>query len=240
MAELKSRHFKKLLGPLWWLFEPLALAVVYFFLTIVVFRSSTGEHHLLFILIAVITWRWFSQSVDGAPGFFMQYASILTRTNFPLMPLMYVYSSIHAVYFLAGLVVIFGFLVAYSVPFTANLIFLPLIIGIQAMFNLGLSSLVAKAGIHIKDLMAATWVFTSIWFYISPGIYPESLVPEEWKFAYDLNPWATLFPAYRAVLLDGTMPDLGRLAIWAVVFLVMMIVGMKIISRNRGKLYKLF
>jgi len=237
-AEIKSRHFRKLLGPLWWLFEPLSMAIVYYFLTIIVFHSSTGSNQFLFILIAVITWRWFSKSIDESPLLLGSYASIIGRTNFPLLPLLYVYSGLQLVFFAAGIVVIFAFLAAYGIPLTYNIIFLPFIMLVQGTFIIGLSSILARVGVFVKDVGSAVWVFTGIWFYLSPGIYSETLIPQQYRFLYEINPWATIFPAYRAVLLDGTAPDFTKLAIWLGIFSVMMIIGLKVLSRNRGRIYK--
>jgi lipopolysaccharide transport system permease protein len=237
-AELKSKHFRKLLGPLWWLFEPLAMAMTYYFLTIIVFHSSSGPNQFLFILVAVIAWRWFSKSIDESPLLLGSYASIIGRTNFPLLPLLYIYSGLQLVYFAAGIVVVFAFLAAYGIQLTYTIAFLPFVMLVQGTFIIGLSSILARVGVYIKDLGSAVWIFTSIWFYLSPGIYSESLVPQQLRVLYELNPWATIFPAYRAILIDGTAPDFTKLAIWLVIFSVMMIVGLRILSRNRGRIYK--
>lgn len=237
-AELKSRHFRKLLGPLWWLFEPLSMAVVYFFITTILFKYSTGEEHLLFILVAVITWRWFSKSIDESPTLMTSNAHIISRTNFPLLPLFYIFTTVQLTYFLIGLLVLFFFLAIYGIPITSNIVYLPVIMIVQGTFILGLSSLLSRAGIYLKDLSSVVWVFTGIWFYLSPGIYPESLIPQEWRLIYDINPWVTIFSAYRAVLIDGFLPDLTKLVLWFLVFLTMTVIGLKVVSRNRGRIYK--
>ncbi len=237
-ADLKARHFRKLLGPLWWLFEPIMMSLVYFFLTAILFKSSSGSHQLVFILISVIVWRWFSKSVDESPTMLTSFGSALSRTNIPLLPFLYVFTGVQLFYFLTGLVVIFAFLILFQIPLTMFLVYLPMIMLVQITFNIGVSSLLARAGAHLKDLANATWVFTSIWFYMSPGIYSESLIPAHWRFFYDLNPWATILPAYRSVFIDGTMPDLVKLSIWLGIFLIMAIIGLKVINRNRGRMYK--
>lgn len=237
-AELKSKHFRKLLGPLWWLFEPLSMALVYFFLTTILFKSSTGPHQFLFILVAVISWRWFVRTIDDSPSLLHSYASIISRTNFPLLPLIYINAIVQLIYFLAGLVIIFAFLPIYGIPITANVLYLPLIMIVEGMFILGLGSLLARAGVHMRDLGSSVWVFTSIWFYLSPAIYPASLVPQNWRFLYDLNPWGIIFSSYRGVLIDGNQPDFFKLLIWAGIFFVMMVVGLKVVSRNRGRIFK--
>lgn len=237
-SELKSRHFRKVLGPLWWLFEPLSMSIIYFFLTTILFKSSSNSNQLLFILVAVIAWRWFSKSIDESPIILTSYGNILSRTNLPLLPFLYVAAGTQMIFFLAGLIVVFFLLALFGIHPTIYLLYLPLLILIQGTFNLGLSSLLARAGVYFKDLSSIVWVLTGIWFYLSPGIYSESLIPQEWRFFYDLNPWATLMPAYRDILINGAAPELTKLSIWFMVFLIMAIVGLRVISRNRGKLYK--
>src|SRR6202158_385554 len=138
-AELKARHFRKLLGPLWWLFEPLMMSIVYLFLSTFLFKSSSGSNQLLFILVAVIAWRWFSKSVDESPSMLTSYGSVLSRTNLPLLPFVYVSTIVNMVYFLTGLVVIFAILLLFGIPLTSNIVFLPFVMLVQILFIIGVT-----------------------------------------------------------------------------------------------------
>jgi lipopolysaccharide transport system permease protein len=237
-AELKSRHFRKMLGPIWWVLEPMLQAFIFFFLTKVLFHYEAGENYLLFLILSVIIWRWFARPVDNAPSLLLSYQAIISQTNFRILPMVYSTMMVELIYFLFGLMVIFAVMPFFGVWPSMNMVFLPYIMLVQGTFTLGLVSLIGRIGIFVRDLQQIVWVITSIWFYLSPGIYPVELVPSEFRQIYELNPFATILTAYRDVMIDGVQPDLLSLTIWFGIFIGLMYVGTSTIERARGKFYK--
>ncbi len=237
-AELKGRHFQKMLGPLWWLLEPVMFAFVYFFLATVLFKYSGGENYLLLIFTSVVVWRWFSRSVDNAPNMVLSYQSVVKQTNFPILPLFYTTALLEMTYFFFGLLALFVVCLIFGIHPTLNLIYLPIVVLVQFIFTLGIMGILATIGAFYRDIGQVTWLITSIWFYLSPGIYPETLIPQTLRPIYDLNPFATILPAYRALLLEGSPPDLTRLLLWTVIFIPLMLVGLNMVESRRRRYYK--
>ena len=238
-AELKARHFQKLLGPIWWLLEPTFMALIYFFLTTVMFRSSTGTHHLLFIFTAVIAWRWFSKTVDNSPSIVLSYAGLFKQTNFPAAIVLFVTATTEMVFFLSGLTVLIMFGMGFGVFPTVAYIYLPIVILTQLFFSFGIASILATLGVFVRDLAQIIYVFTSIWFYLSPGIYPVEMVPQRFLKYYYMNPFATIMPAYRSIMIDGKPPsDIHLLLLWFVFGIILTIIGVKFFLRTKPKFYK--
>jgi ABC-type polysaccharide/polyol phosphate export permease len=237
-AEFKEKHFQKALGPLWWFGEPFFIALTMIFLTEILFRRTFEENGFIIIIMSVLVWRWFSRSVDSSPYLLVNFQRELGNTNFPILPLVYTKILVEMVFFGFGLGIIFGIALLSGVTLTVNLIYLPIIMIIQLTFIIGLVTIFGKLGIFFKDLQMLIWPVISIWFYLSPGIYPETMIPDQYRWVYDLNPFATIFPAWRNVIVDGVQPDLMNLGIWFLVFLPIALFGVRDIVRSRGEYYK--
>lgn len=237
-AEFKQRHFQKALGPIWWLGEPLLLASMYVFITAFLFRYSLGEHHTISVIMAVLVWTWFARSVSGAPNLLLGFKNELTKTNLPVLPLIFTHFLFQLIIFGFSLVVIFVGLLVARVELTWNLAYLPILILVQFIMTIAISTIIARVGIFFRDISGVVSVLVHIWFYLSPGIYLRFVVPEEYRMIYDLNPFATIFPAWRDVLINGTQPDLMGLAIIFAVFLPIAFYGLRTVSTNRAQYFK--
>lgn len=238
-AELAARHFGKLLGPLWWLLEPVLMAGLYFFITTVMFSFSGGAHFLMLILTSVIAYRWFSKTVDSSPLLVTSYQGVLKQTNFPVTVLLLVNVATELMFFLFGLAVLLVAAWIAGFPPSPALVALPLIMLVEGLLILGLSSFLALAGAYLRDLAQVVWLGTSVLFYLSPGIYPIERVPEGLRPFYALNPFATLLPAYASVILDGRLPPLLPLLIWLVIGVAVSFVGVIAFTRSRRRFFKL-
>ena len=84
-SEARTRIFDKALGQAWLLLEPIVMAVLYFFITTVIFTYSGEQRQFLFILTSVVFWRWFSRTIDGAPLSIIGYGAVLKQTRFPVI-----------------------------------------------------------------------------------------------------------------------------------------------------------
>lgn len=238
-AELGARHFGKLLGPLWWLLEPLLMASLYFFITTVMFSFSGGTHFLMLILTSVIAYRWFSKTIDASPALVTSYQGVLKQTNFPVTVLLFVNVVTEAMFFLFGLAILLAASWLAGFPPSPALLALPLVILVEGTLILGIASFLALAGVYVRDLAQVVWLGTSVLFYLSPGIYPIERVPAGLRPFYGLNPFATILPSYVTVILDGTLPPLAPLLIWLVIGLLIALAGVVAFTRSRRRFFKL-
>ena len=214
------------------------MALVYLFLTTILFRQTFGEHQLIIIVMSVLIWRWFSKSLDNAPTLLASFQFELKKTNLPILPLIFSNVLVELMFFGFALIVIIAGVLLSGVSLSVYLAYLPILIIIQFTMIVGFVTYMAKYGALFKDLAQISWVFVAIWFYLSPGIYPEQLIPEGYRWLYDLNPFATIFPAWRNILIDGVQPDLIRLGIWFIVFLPFALFGLRSINKSRADFFK--
>lgn len=207
-SEAKSRIFDKVLGILWLLIEPIIMAGLYFFITTVVFSFGGEQRQFLFILTAVIFWRWFSRTIDGSPLAIVGYAAVLKQTRFPVIMVVLAFMGTELFFFAMSMVVLIFFLAFYGHFPNFHYVYLPIVMVTQFSMMLFFTLVFSAMGTFVKDLGGLLYAVTSVWWYLSPGIYPVSKIPEKWMWVYLLNPFAHILPAYRDIMIDNTTPNL--------------------------------
>jgi ABC-type polysaccharide/polyol phosphate export permease len=98
-------------------------------------------------------------------------------------------------------------LMIYGIPVSPlALLFLPIVIVIQLALILGLGIGSAALNVFYRDVDPLLKLVIQVWFYASPILYPVSLVPEQWRWVYFLNPMSGIIAAYRDILIYNTLP----------------------------------
>ena len=229
-SEAKAKVFDRVLGQIWLLLEPLIMAALYYFITTVVFSYVGERRQFLFILTAVIFWRWFSRTIDGAPLSIVAYGSVLKQTRFPVILVVLAFMATEAFFFAMSFVVLIAFLAVYGHYPNLRYAYLPIVLAAQCSVMLCLTIVFASIGTFVKDLGGILYAITGIWWYLSPGIYPVSKIPQDWLWVYMLNPFAHLLPAYRDILIDGARPALLPLLVILVLFSALSAVVIKVFN----------
>lgn len=207
-SEIRSRIFDKTLGILWLLLETIILAGLYYLLTKVIFRASIAENQFLFILVSLIFWRWFSKTVDNSPSAITGYGAVLRQTNFPVHLVLFIFMGIEFALLAFSFVVLVFFLMLFGIYPSVAYVYLPVVIITQFALTFPLVLLFSVIGTFFKDFGGILYAFTSIWWYLSPGIYPISSIPKQYLWLYNMNPFAHILPAYRDILIYSKAPEL--------------------------------
>ena len=92
-------------------------------------------------------------------------------------------------------------------------LWLPVLLIPQLMFALGAAWLIASLGVFLRDIAQGITLLLMAWMYLTPIIYPESIVPERFRWFIGINPFTSLVRSYRRIFLDGLAPD------WRVLFI---------------------
>ena len=120
------------------------------------------------------------------------------------MPLSIVLSCL--LHFLITFLFVFPILLIYGYLPQWSYLSLPLIILLQTIFVFGLSLFLSSIHVYFRDLRYILDVVLMAWFWLTPVVYPSTLIPESYLFLYKLNPMTLFVTAYRDVLLNGTLP----------------------------------
>ena len=219
-ADMKKKGADTLLGNVWWVLDPLLQMVVYVVFVAIILQASTPDYPL-FILSAILPWKWFTASVNDATSSVVSQERLIKQIQFPKIVLPVAATTAGVVGFAFGLIALALIMLFFRDRVSLNLLFIPVIAVVQYIFTLGFALAVASVNVFFRDLGNVL----RLWFYLSPALYSLSRVENTnfmqnnpvLLFLAKANPFAILFESYRAVIYgtpDGgpALPNWGALA----------------------------
>lgn len=230
ISDLKTKYSSSVLGFAWSMLNPLLMMLVLYFVFSNVFKT-TQEHFALYLLIGITAWRFFALGTSVAMSSIVGKASLVTKIFIPreILTLSTVLSafisSLLEFLVLIPLLVIFGVIPSLTIiifPFL-HILFFPIVYGI----SLALASLY----VYYRDMNQIWDVLIQIGFFLSPIVYPLTLIPENYRYYYMLNPITRLIEMYRGVLLYGRLPGFMDLVIVIFSGIVLLILGSLLFSK---------
>lgn len=201
IREIKSRYRASLLGFLWIVLYPLILAFILNFIFGRFVKINThGIPYFLFVLSGILFWNIFQQSVSLAKESLVWNRDLVTKTSFPknTLPLSYVFSKIPDFFVNCAILLFFYFLSGYE-PHTSSFFIFLLIIPLF-LFSAGISLAVSLANAVFRDFGRITELFLLLLFYATPIVYPDFLVPGNYKFFLLINPLSSMILFTRELL----------------------------------------
>jgi len=207
-----------LLGHVWWILDPLLQMPLYVLLVGVILRSGTADYPL-FVFAAVLPWKWFTSSVADATTSVSTRDQLIKQVPFPklVLPVAAITSGIPQ--FAFGLIPLLGLmLLFYRDRISLFLLLIPLVAAVQLLLTLAAGILLAAFNVFARDTGRLTGHVLRLWFFLSPGLYSTDRIdhvtaryPAVGHF-FRLNPFTTLFEAYRDLIYRARLPDPAALA----------------------------
>jgi lipopolysaccharide transport system permease protein len=227
--EIKVRYKQSALGVLWAILQPFSLMVIFtVFFSWFARMASDGIPYPLFSYAALLPWVFFSTSLSFAVPSLIANSHIITKIYFPreIVPL----ASVLAAFldFVIAALIFAGMLIVYRVAPTWNIFYVAPLLAIQVAFTVGVCLLLSAFTVLYRDVRHMLPLAIQIWMFVTPILYPASVVPERWRAWYfALNPMAVIIDGYRRAVIQGTPPELKYLALAAVVSGLLVWVGYK-------------
>jgi ABC-type polysaccharide/polyol phosphate export permease len=226
VRHLRGQYKQSVLGYAWAFVNPLSQMLILTFVFSTILRiPSEGVPYPLFLFVGLIPWMFFSNAVSSATESVVGAAGLVTKVYFPreVLPTAAVFTKLVDLGF--GLLILGALIVYYGQPLPLTSLWLPVLLAIQTIFTLGLSYPLAALNLFFHDVRFLVGVTLTLWFYLTPVIYPVDLVPEKYQFVYDLNPMSLFINAYRRVLLHGEGPGLEKVALGLAIALATFLIG---------------
>lgn len=226
-----------ILGPLWFIIQPLLTTFIYIILFGNIAKISTdGSPQILFYLSSITIWNYFSESLTKTSSVFTANAGMFGKVYFPrlIMPLSIVTSALmkFAVQFGVFLLIFFYYLI-FTETIQPNIwvLFTPVLIFLMAVFALGLGMIFSSLTTKYKDLTFLLTFGIQLFMYITPVVYPISALPEKYRFLVYANPLSPIFECFRYAFL-GSGDFQGINLVWSSVFIgLILIIGTIIFNK---------
>lgn len=219
--ELRVRYKHLSLGYLWSIANPLAYALLYYIVFALILKVKTPNYPV-FLIVGLFPWQWISNSIAVGPMTFYGNGSLIKKTLFPRFLIPFVVILQDLIHFLATLPIIFIFLLVYKIKIGWPLLWgLPLLLGIQFIIAYALNLMIASINLFFRDLERILALLMTFLFYLTPVLYDESLIPEQYRHFIAFHPLAPLMINWRNIFMRDTF-DFGLFtssAIWALALL---------------------
>lgn len=225
--DIKVRYKQTFFGASWAIIKPfLAMLIFSIFFGKLAKMPSDDFPYPIFAYTALLPWQLFSQILNYSGTCLVNNQQLITKVYFPrlIVPIATVGAGIVDFFFacLALLVMLFY----YHIPATSNLCLLPVLVLMVIFTALGAGIWISSLDVLYRDARHIMPFLLQIWFFISPIIYPASLIPARWRFIYNLNPMVGIIEGFRWSVLGGGRYPFTSLFISGVVILAILISGM--------------
>jgi lipopolysaccharide transport system permease protein len=234
-----SVYKQTVLGPIWFVLQPLATTMVFVLLFGRVAKIPTGgTPPFLFYLSGLVMWNFFSSSFSKTSDIFGTNAGIFAKVYFPrlVVPVSVVVSNLltFAIQFALFIVLMVGSGHAGS-PLSmlkALALMVPLICFV-GLLGLGVGIGVSSLTTRFRDLGYLSGFVVQLWMYATPVIYPTTIVPEQLKFIPLINPMTGPVETFRHLWLGTNATSVLNWEIGFVVMSVLLLIGLLLFSQTQ-------
>ncbi len=225
LRDIKVRYKQSVFGVAWVLVRPLASMAVYTVLFGKLARiPSDGYPYALFVLAAILPWGYFSNAVSSSAGSLVASAGLIGKVSFPrlVVPLASVAGGLLDLG--VSLVLLLAVMPFFGIAWTVNLAAIPLLVLAIVVTALGVGTLFSALTVAYRDFSSIAGYLLQFWLYVTPVVYPVSLIPENWRWVLRVNPMAGPIEGFRAALLGKSFVP-GDLALSFAVSAALLVVG---------------
>ena len=231
--EIKARYKHTVLGILWLFINPLIQMVVIGLVFSLIFKFGIKDYYQ-FLFVGLLPWNFFSLSINKATPSIVYARDLINKSSFPreVIPLSIVLS--HFIYFFISLIVLSLFLVIVGRDIIHLLNIIPLLTGLFLIliFSAGISLLTSALTVFYRDINFVTQAIILVWFYLTPIIYPLSLIPERARAYFVLNPLSGIIALFQFSLLGSGSINLPSLIFQIIIILLVFLIGFFIFRKH--------
>ena len=215
--ELVARYKGSVLGVIWALLTPVVMIVIFTFIFAGVFGARFGVRgtpwdYAIYLFCGLLPWNMFQETLIVSATTVIAHSNLVKRVVFPLetLPIAQALAALGNQLF--GTVALLVAIVIIRHELHATVFWLPVLLLPQLITTLGAAWLIASLRVFLRDIAQGISLFLMAWMYLTPILYPESIVPERYRLFININPFTPLIRCYRRILIEGSAPDWPGLA----------------------------
>lgn len=235
--EISVRYRQAAIGLLWVVLQPLLTTAIFTTVFVVFVRiPSQGQSYPLFAFAGLAVWQYFSRVVSEGGNSLVASTALITKVSFPRLiiplvpPLAAALDSLIAILALVAIAMLMGAHVGWTVLLS------PFVIVSVGLFGYAIALWIAPMNGVYRDVGIALPSIMQVAMYMSPIVYPASLVPERIRWLYELNPIAVMVNTMRWVVLGTNAPPVSGIGLFLVLTVLLFWGGSQLFRRMEGNL----
>lgn len=232
--DFKTKYKRSILGILWSFLNPLLTMIVQYFVFSTIFKTDI-PFYTAYLLIGIVCFNFFSEACGLTLTSILGNANLITKVYMPkyIYPVTRVMSSIInlGISFIPLMIVS----LVTGVHFTKAAFLALFFVMCLIIFSMGLGLLLSTSMVFFRDTQFLWGIFSMIWMYATPIFYPESILPDNFRFVLEVNPIYYFLKNIRLCILDGISPEPLIYVQCFAIALTMLLVGTTVFRKNQDK-----
>jgi lipopolysaccharide transport system permease protein len=224
--DIAVRYKQTVVGVAWAVAQPLLLAAIFsVFLGVIARTPPSGDTpYPLYALTGMTMWFFFTAAMSRASDSTVSSVELISKVYFPrvIIPLAALIQP--AVDFAIATSVLLAVMVAYGVVVGVHALMVPVVFALAAATALGIGLWMSALVVRYRDVRHVVPYLVQVMLFVTPVLYPLSLIPANYRLLYSLNPLVGVMEAWRWALLPGS-PAPGALLVVPVVSGIVLIVS---------------
>jgi len=224
--DIKVRYKQSLLGGLWAIIQPFATMVVFtLFFNKLAGIGSGDVPYPIFSYSALLPWTFFSTTITQMGNSLVNNQNLITKVYFPRITIPAAGAIRGLVDFAIASTLLIGMMVYYRyTPDWTFVLWLVLLVPLMAL-AMGVGMIFAAVNVKYRDVQHILPFMVQLWLFVTPVIWPVSMLPERWRLVLGLNPLAGLIEAFRACVVPTHELNLALFGISMAVTLIIFAIG---------------
>jgi lipopolysaccharide transport system permease protein len=225
--EVKVRYKQTALGVAWAVLQPVFTMIVF---SVIFGRlahlPSDGTPYPVFTYAALLPWQLFSYALTESSGSVVTNQRVITKVYFPRLILPLASVCVGMTDFLISFCVLLLMMAYYHLAPTAAVWTLPLWVLLTVLTALAVGLWLSALNVRYRDIKYVVPFLANVWMYATPVAYSLSIVPQEWRRIYALNPMVGVVQGFRWALLGQSRSPGSAVAISAAAIIVILASGL--------------
>ena len=229
--DVKVRYKQTALGAAWAILQPLFMMLIFtIFFGRLAGVGSSGIPYPLFALAGLVPWTFFANAITASGNSLVGSAHLITKVYFPRLIVPAAAMLAGLVDFLLAFLLLCLLMIYYRVALTVQILFLPVLVLLTALFSLGVGTWMSALNVKYRDVRFALPFLIQLWLFVSSVILPSSSVPRKWRWLLLFNPMSGIIEGYRSALF-GLPFDWPALSVAAVLTLLVLLYAIYAFTR---------
>jgi lipopolysaccharide transport system permease protein len=210
--DVKVRYKQTALGAAWAILQPLFMMIIFtLFFGRLAGVGSSGIPYPVFALAGLVPWTFFSNAITASGNSLVGSANLITKVYFPRLIVPAAAMLAGLVDFVLAFVLLVLLMVYYHIVPTIQVLFLPVLVLLTALFSLGVGTWFSALNVKYRDVRFALPFLIQLWLFVSSVILPSTALGPKWRWLLMLNPMSGIIEGYRSALfgLPFDWPALG-------------------------------
>ncbi|MDI2592896.1 ABC transporter permease [Pseudomonas sp. 681] len=239
--EFQARYRNSLFGALWPVLNPLSMIIVYTVIFSHIMRArlpgvDDSMAYSVYLCAGLLAWGLFTEITLRSQNMFLENANLLKKISFPRICLPVIVLINASINFAIIIGLFLGFLlITGRWPGTVLLALIPLI-ALQMMFCAGLGMILGVLNVFFRDVGQLFGICLQFWFWLTPIVYPMSILPEWVQRLLQLNPLTNLITSYQNLFVYGQWPVWSSLLPIFISALVFCLIGLRLFRQRVGEM----